>query len=147
MLQLKKATLNDWQTIAKIEKVARGKLYSTGLNENDILHYLQEETIYLAYHNEVLVGKISFTSKENSITISGLIILPQFRGKGYGKYLSESIIELFPDCAKFTLTVHPENIHALNIYQNLGFIIIEKKENYFGDGEPRLIMELIRVKN
>ncbi len=43
----------------------------------------------------------------------------------------------------FALLVHPENTPALLIYLRLGFLISEWKENYFGNGQPRILMRLI----
>jgi ribosomal protein S18 acetylase RimI-like enzyme len=41
---------------------------------------------------------------------------------------------------RLDLVVHPDNIGAIKLYNSLGFETESLKENYFGDGEPRLIM-------
>jgi ribosomal protein S18 acetylase RimI-like enzyme len=33
-------------------------------------------------------------------------------------------------------------VQAMGLYQSFGFRVIERKENYYGDGEPRNILEL-----
>lgn len=38
------------------------------------------------------------------------------------------------------LAVHPDNQIALRLYASLGFEIKSRQENYFGDGEPRLLL-------
>jgi ribosomal protein S18 acetylase RimI-like enzyme len=40
--------------------------------------------------------------------------------------------------------VHPDNHAARALYASLGFAPTETRENFFGDGEPRLIMQLVR---
>jgi ribosomal protein S18 acetylase RimI-like enzyme len=35
---------------------------------------------------------------------------------------------------------HPENEIALGLYMSLGFEIESRQENFFGDGEPRLVL-------
>ncbi|MGR5407422.1 hypothetical protein [Vibrio sp. PNB22_8_1] len=42
------------------------------------------------------------------------------------------------------LTVDPNNALAYILYCSLGFIAVEEKENYFGDEELRLVMQLGR---
>ena len=66
------------------------------------------------------------------------------RGKGIGRLLSQKVIELFKskEIDRILLTVHPENAPATHLYYKLEFEIHEKIENYYGDGEPRLVMKL-----
>ncbi len=51
----------------------------------------------------------------------------------------ELLFEKLKDYKKLTLCVHPDN-HARKLYGSFGFKVESRKENYFGDGEPRLIM-------
>lgn len=41
------------------------------------------------------------------------------------------------------LTVEPNNESACELYASMGFSTIKQEENYFGDDELRLVMQLI----
>lgn len=45
-----------------------------------------------------------------------------------------------PNVSKVWLVTHPDNAAAIGLYESLGFKITERKENYFGNGTPRVIM-------
>lgn len=88
-------------------------------------------------------GGINIQKKEGWIL--SLATNQDSRGKGIGRLLSQKVIELFKskEIDRILLTVHPENAPATHLYNKLGFEIHEKIENYYGDGEPRYVMELI----
>lgn len=76
--------------------------------------------------------------------ILSLAIKETVRGNGIGSLLSQKVIELLKSKSmnRIYLTVHPENKSAIGLYNKLGFKIHENVMNYYGDGEPRLVMEL-----
>ena len=47
---------------------------------------------------------------------------------------------------KIELVTHPQNTAALKLYSKYGFIVTGQKENYYGDGEPRLILTKVNKK-
>jgi len=55
------------------------------------------------------------------------------------------LLEKFKNTERIDLAAHPDNFRAIKLYQSLGFAIESRKENYYGDGEPRLI--LVKNKN
>ncbi|MDI3287598.1 N-acetyltransferase [Polyangium sp. 15x6] len=65
------------------------------------------------------------------------------RGRGIGKALMQEVLAAMKarGVASAKLTVHPDN-RAVTLYQNLGFEVITKDPNYFGENDPRLVMEL-----
>lgn len=63
---------------------------------------------------------------------------------GIGRAVLEQILSEFQYVKRIDLVTHPEN-PALGLYQSLGFAVEERKENFYGDGEPRLV--LARIKN
>ena len=70
------------------------------------------------------------------------------RGRGIGALLSQKVIDLLQlkGVKNIFLTVHPENTAATSLYNRLGFIIHSRVADYYGDGEPRLVMELPHSK-
>ncbi len=68
----------------------------------------------------------------------------EFQNTGIGLHLTKNLIEKFVEkgykCIR--LTVHPKNYPALNLYKKLGFVQIKNIESYYGDNDPRLVLEL-----
>jgi ribosomal-protein-alanine N-acetyltransferase len=52
------------------------------------------------------------------------------------------ILEKCKGSNRIDLVTHPENSSALELYSSLGFKVESRQENYFGDGEPRLVLAL-----
>ena len=74
--------------------------------------------------------------------LSGLAIDPRFQGQGIGREASKLILNKLKDIKRINIITHPDNAVALKLYQSLGFIIESRKENYYSDGEPRLVLVL-----
>lgn len=64
------------------------------------------------------------------------------RGRGIGKALMLEVLAAMraKGASSVKLTVHPGN-SAVTLYRNLGFGVIAEDPSYFGEGEPRLVME------
>ena len=144
-INIKNASKNDWSLVQNLEKAVRGKFYSSAVTKKDIINYINNESVLLAnIQNNTTIGKISYSIKSNVIEISGLIILPEWRGRGYGAYLTNYVINRFPQSKYFELTVHPENKPAIDIYKKIGFKITKTIKNMYGDGESRYVMTLVK---
>lgn len=64
------------------------------------------------------------------------------RGRGTGKALMVEVLEAMREkgISSVKLTVHPAN-GAASLYRSLGFAVIAEDPRYFGENEPRLVME------
>ena len=83
------------------------------------------------------------TDKPQEYWILSLAVDGQFRGMGVGRSLMEQAITTLPKESKVLLTVDPNNASACALYVSMGFVTIKEESNYFGDDEPRLVMQLI----
>ncbi|MDC0740007.1 GNAT family N-acetyltransferase [Polyangium mundeleinium] len=65
------------------------------------------------------------------------------RGRGLGKALMHALLAAMKarGTSSAKLTVHPDN-PAVALYRNLGFEVIGEEPHYFGEKDPRLVMEL-----
>jgi ribosomal-protein-alanine N-acetyltransferase len=54
-------------------------------------------------------------------------------------------LEQCKEAPRVDLVTHPQNDIALKLYTSLGFKVESREENYFGDGEPRLVLVLART--
>ncbi len=75
--------------------------------------------------------------------VMALAVKDTYRGRGVGLELTSHLLERFKERSAnlIKLTVHPENRSAITLYRKLGFRAAETEDNYFGNGEPRLVME------
>ena len=63
--------------------------------------------------------------------IYGFAILPEFQGKGYGGKALRNIVKKEHDAGySVGLDVEAKNMHALRLYENIGFKIIQAQDYY-----------------
>lgn len=144
-IQFRKATIDDIQTLLKLENsIAGTHTYSAMLTESEWLEAMDTEQVFLIEQDGVVIGNLSYEIKnDDHVYISGLLIHPDHQGKGYGRQTLVKVLTQFPNVSKIDLVTHPDNPARL-LYESLGFVVTERKENYFGDGEPRLVLELFQ---
>ena len=80
-------------------------------------------TIYLAELDQQVIGKVHLQLTADLGAIYGLGVLPEFRGKGYGRAILLMAIERLQEASagEIMLQVEAENANALNLYKSCGF--------------------------
>lgn len=80
-------------------------------------------TIYIAEKNEIIIGKVNLQMANGIGGIYGLGVLPENRGKGFGRAILLKAIEKLKDAKakEIMLQVAAENATALNLYKSCGF--------------------------
>lgn len=141
MIELSKATIEDADVLLEIEKTTKGLgVYSGYYTQEKIIDWIKTEVVFLIQKGGVVAGSISYEIKDrNHVYISGLVVKPEFQKMGIARAAMNLLADRFKNVEKFSLVVHPDN-HAVNLYESLGFKKDSVVDNYFGDGEPRLIM-------
>ena len=105
-----------------------GNKFSYPIKEEEFLSYLDNvsnlQSLSFFVNNE-LIGYGEITRiKEDSASISRLLILNNFRSKGYGKVLIKTIIDYAFDefnLKELTLNVIESNEKAIKLYEYYGF--------------------------
>ncbi len=145
---LKKASVSDIPALLELEKsVAGTNTYSPMLTENEWKEEMKKGDVYLIERDGVVMGNLSYERQGNDhVYISGLAVSPAFQGQGVAREVLANLLLEFKNVKRIDLVTHPDNHAALQLYQSLGFVIESRKENYFGDGEPRLVLVLSRNK-
>lgn len=143
-ITLQKATNSDAYEVARQNSIYFGDLLpvtensQTGDNNRisgeeslaseDILLPEEEEkrgmTIYLAKKDGVTIGKAHLETGSEVSGIYGLGVLPEYRGKGYGRALLLRSVEQMKKCGSrnIMLQVATKNEKALNLYLSCGFV-------------------------
>jgi len=138
---LQRATESDVDTLIEIERsVPKSEIYSPMLTERGWQKEMTDYTVDLIKIGTKAVGSIAYGEKEPShLYISGLIVKPEYQRKGIATHALEQVLAKYADADCIDLVTHPDN-PALKLYESLGFTVEERKENYFGDGQPRLVL-------
>ena len=76
--------------------------------------------------------------------VLSLAIRSDNMSSGVGFKLTNELISIFKEkhIDKVKLTVHPENVAALNLYLKLGFKQVDLIQDYYGDNSLRKVLEL-----
>jgi ribosomal protein S18 acetylase RimI-like enzyme len=144
---LEQATPADLQAIIELESKVASRTYVPLGDEQQLIAIMAKGPIYKIKQREELAGIIAYYPKEDgSIYIVALVTDPKYRGQHLGREAMIKILEEIKDTPKIWLITHPDN-PAVKLYESLGFTITERKENYFGDGEARLVLTLIHSTN
>jgi ribosomal protein S18 acetylase RimI-like enzyme len=104
--------------------------------EDALLHYEDiknrtEEHRFIIVAEGIDVGKIRVSRMDGEAYIYGFAILPEFQGKGYGGKALRNIVKIEHDAGySIGLDVEAKNMHALRLYENIGFKIIQAQDYY-----------------
>jgi ribosomal-protein-alanine N-acetyltransferase len=144
MIELLRAKIEDTGILLEIEKTSQGlSVYSGYFSKEEILNWIKTEVVFIIKKDEAVTGSISYELKDKGhVYISGLVIKPEFQKMGIARGAMNLFLDKLSDVKKFSLAVHPDN-HAVKLYESLGFKKDSVVENYFGDGEPRVVMSKI----
>ena len=145
-LTYKKVSIVDIPTLLMIEKsIEVSKTYSAMLEENEWIKAIKDGPVYIIEKNKKVVGNVMYEMKSSDHAyISGIVILPEFQGQGLARKTMSFLLKEIGSVKRIDLVTHPDNTKAINLYESLGFKIESREEDYFGDGEPRVVMVLIK---
>jgi len=143
-ITLERATAKDIEMYLEIERSVDGTpTYSAMTNRDEALTEFEKSVIYFIREGDRTVGSVMYEMKSpDHVHINGLAIYPKFQSRGIGTAAMVKILEELKDIPTVDLVVHPNNGRAIKLYESLGFKQGERIENYFGDGEPRVVMAL-----
>lgn len=102
--------------------------------------HLKDCMIYMAYDQKIPIGYISYKQIEKNMELIDLAVTPKYQKKGIGTLLMNMLFENNKS-RSITLATHPNNSQAIRFYLKFGFKIIEWRNNYYGNNQPRLILK------
>lgn len=100
--------------------------------------------LWVAEDYEIPCGYVLAAPGENQrqAWIMSALISADYRGQGLGSLLMQHALDELSatGITNIYLSVAPENSGARKLYEKLGFTISDRKNDYLGAGEHRLIM-------
>ena len=82
---------------------------------------------------------------EDAMEVLNLCVDPAFQRQGYGKTImlfAEKLAKGFGK-SKIRLVTNPKNAPAIAFYNSIGYTILKEIKNYYGNGEPRYVLEKV----
>ncbi len=97
--------------------------------------------VYLERDKVVAVAEIMKTWQEDKVYLYGLCVDVDYRGQGIGnKFMLDIFRYLKVENIKLVeLTVAPENVEAIKLYEKIGFERKEFLENEYGEDKNRYL--------
>jgi ribosomal protein S18 acetylase RimI-like enzyme len=142
----RRAAAGDAGLIVAFEtEVTNRKLYGRPLDHEAALSEIGGNQCHLLFVDERLVATGAFRWREDaSVYLSNIAVLPGMRRQGLGREMLNHLLSFCADADTVDLAVHPDNLPAIALYTAARFSPIYVKDDFFGDGEPRLIMRRSR---
>jgi len=144
---MKRAAAIDVDRIVAFETaVMNRRLYGKPLDRQAVLSEIQTNEYYLDLRDECIAATGALRRRDDgSAYLSNIAVHPAMRRQGLARAMMRHLLSCCHDAPSIDLAVHPDNQLARALYASLAFITLNCQENFFGDGEPRLIMVRVRA--
>jgi ribosomal protein S18 acetylase RimI-like enzyme len=137
-----RATLDDAGRLAAHEqRVADPRLYGPPLDRDACAREITNNVLYFIEVKGAFAATAAWNLREDgSAYLCNIAVDPDYRRRGIGRAATLFLLEQASGCARIDLVTHPDNAAAIALYRSLGFGVECRKEDHFGDGEPRVVM-------
>lgn len=117
------------------------KAYSTAM----MMKRLEKTTVYVAVHQEELIGFANFTrvDEDGDAELTAIYLLPAYQRLGYGNKLLAEGLQSIHLAHQLFVYVESENIKGRTFYENNGFTCIEEFDELF-EGYPLSTAKYVR---
>jgi ribosomal protein S18 acetylase RimI-like enzyme len=126
-MKIEKASVEDNEILTEITK--KSKAY-WGYSEEQILKwkdnltiskgYIENNSVFKLVKSERTIGYYSYCIKEKNVILDNLFLLPEYIGKGLGKYLMDDFLNRMRN-EKFEKITLDSELNAENFYFKIGF--------------------------
>lgn len=130
-LRFRKIEARDIDQVLEIEVEAFPEPWTRGMFCQEISSPMSH--FYVALLDDTLVGYVGFWQVVDEAHITSVTIRKEYRGRGYGRVLTDFIIRVAAQegLARATLEVRVSNVTAQNLYASLGFEKTGMRKNYY----------------
>ncbi len=139
---LRRADSSDVGAIVAFESdVMNRRLYGRPLDHDAALAEVQANEYFVHVRHECIAATGAWRRRDDGTAyLSNIAVRPELRRQGLARIMMLHLLDCCGDFAAVDLAVHPDNDAARSLYGFLGFKPSRQEENFFGDGEPRLVM-------
>ena len=139
---IRRMTVNDLDAVTAIEAATFATPWSRNAFEQEITRNVAARYL-VAEKNGAVIGYAGAWLILDESHITNIAISEAERGNGYGRLLTESLMQYLSNlgAAYATLEVRRSNERAQNLYKSVGFVGVGWRKRYYEDnGEDAMLM-------
>ncbi|MDD4069399.1 MAG: ribosomal protein S18-alanine N-acetyltransferase [Candidatus Izemoplasmatales bacterium] len=138
-LKIRKIEQSDIQFVYDCENKYFHNFTTVEKIENDLIDPL---ITYYILESKEKIGYINLWIDEEKAQINSLVIVEEFRNKGFGFSFLKMIFNILAEMnvSEITLEVRPSNFAALSLYEKVGFKQVALRRQYYNNGEDAYLM-------
>jgi len=138
-MKIRNAIIDDADEIFNIEKKVFKDHWSLKSIKSEFNNSKYSKISVLEIERKI-IGYIFQRIIDNQKHIINVAIDIPFQHKGYGRFLLKNILKDDSDDTNVFLEVKEANFPAIKLYNDLGFVEVQKKDNYYSDGSNAIFM-------
>lgn len=140
-ITFRKATREDAPFCLSLEQHTWPGMYAKSADLARVERKLASDEAFIIESSGQAIGTTSYRMKgPDHGYLSGLIVEPSFRSNGIARLAAEFRLSKLENVRRVDLVTHPRNSAIIRLYLSLGFFLESWKEDYFGDGQPRVTL-------
>ena len=143
-MSLRKAGIDDINSIVKIEKISHEKPY---WNESLLIYLFNNsmtDSVWIFEFKKKIIGFLIEQRCLNEISILNVAVDKKYQNNGFGKKILSQYLSILPNNSVVFLEVNKNNFIARKIYTTLNFENVETRKNYYNNGGDALIMRYVK---
>jgi ribosomal-protein-alanine N-acetyltransferase len=128
-IEIRKIDADSAKLAAELEKMC----FSEPWSEKAILEEAERGYFIAAYVDGVFAGYAGMTCVLDERDVCNIATVPQFRGMGVGKALTNALIESAKEtgASVVMLEVRKSNSAAIALYEKAGFTLVGQRKNFY----------------
>jgi ribosomal-protein-alanine N-acetyltransferase len=145
LFRIKEADIQDFLWLDKTESNFFNSSNSEYERYEKIMKMYPENNyiIFLACYKNNNIGYIAGEKISSELHIYNLLILNEYRNKGYGDRLLDFYIKYNSNIKTIFVELRESNLKALNLYLDKGFVKYNNRKNYYSHpNEDAILMKL-----
>lgn len=137
---VRKAQASDSSKIQEIEKDIQANPWSVSQISSEIDRNDIHSVVLFDPKSQEVAGYLLTRTNGNEIEIMNIGIASKHQRKGFASKILQNLLNTAQKGSAIFLEVSHLNIPALQLYQKLGFLEVNRRNRYYRDGSDAIIM-------
>jgi ribosomal-protein-alanine N-acetyltransferase len=130
-ITIRSMSLNDINKVTDIEKISTPYPW----NKEQFIDSYEKHICVIMANKGFIIGYAIYNIVVDAAEVLNITICSKHQNNGYGRYLLEHLVSALPkNIKRFFLEVRASNANAIHLYENVGFVAICERKNYYHDG-------------